>query len=144
MKIKFLKKVFIIFLISLSLTFVCPYGTLVIRAEDEKPTLENYSTENIFSDAINFVHAGNKIEDTINVDALRNTSSFIYKLLLAIGIIVAIIVGIVIGIQFMVASAENKAKVKEAFVAYVVSCFVLFGAYGIWKIIVTVLTKTTE
>lgn len=46
------------------------------------------------------------------------------------------IVGIIIGIQFMVASAEDKAKVKEALVPYVVGCIVIFGAFTIWSIAV--------
>lgn len=45
-------------------------------------------------------------------------------------------VGIVIGIQFMVASAEDKAKVKEALVPYIVGCIVIFGAFTIWSIAV--------
>lgn len=42
------------------------------------------------------------------------------------------IVGTILGIQFMVASAEDKAKVKEAIVPYVVGCIVIFGAFTIW------------
>lgn len=59
-----------------------------------------------------------------------------YKLLMAIGIVIMFAVGIVIGIQFMVASAEDKAKVKEALIPYIVGCIVIFGAFTIWSIAV--------
>lgn len=46
------------------------------------------------------------------------------------------LVGTVIGIQFMVASAEDKAKVKEALIPYVIGCAVIFGAFTIWSMAV--------
>lgn len=120
MKIKFIICILIV---------VCIAFCLSIKAQA-------YSIENIFSDAQNFLKAGNSVDETINQAALKDTSNFIYKLLLAIGVIVAFIVGVVLGIQFMVSSAEDKAKVKEALVAYAISCVVLFGAYGIWSLVV--------
>ena len=47
-------------------------------------------------------------------------------------------VGTIIGIQFMMASAEEKAKVKEALIPYVVGCAVIFGAFTIWSIAVNI------
>lgn len=102
-----------------------------------------YSIGNIFTDAQNFLEAGNDVDNMINTTALKNTSSFIYKLLYSIGIIVAVAIGIILGIQFMVASAEDKAKIKEALIAYVVGCIVLFGAYHIWKFVTELVQETT-
>lgn len=91
---------------------------------------------NIFSDADEFLQKGDPVSNTINENQLKDTSSFIYKLLLAIGIIVMFMVGTILGIKFMVASAEDKAKVKEALVPYIVGCIVIFGAFTIWSIAV--------
>lgn len=55
------------------------------------------------------------------------------------GLAIAIIIGLVLGIQFMMGSVEQKAKVKDSLVPYVVGCIVIFGAFGIWKIVLTVL-----
>ena len=49
---------------------------------------------------------------------------------------VAVVVGMVLGIQFMAASADEKAKVKEALMPFVVGCIIVFGAFTIWKIAV--------
>lgn len=47
-----------------------------------------------------------------------------------------LLVGTIIGIQFMLASAEDKAKVKEALIPYIIGCAVIFGAFTIWSIAV--------
>ena len=44
-----------------------------------------------------------------------------------------------LGIQFMVGSVDQKAKVKDSLIPYIVGCFVIFGAFGIWKIVLTIL-----
>lgn len=36
----------------------------------------------------------------------------------------------------MMASAEDKAKVKESLLPFVVGCVVVFGSFGIWKLLV--------
>ncbi len=39
----------------------------------------------------------------------------------------------------MMEGAEGKAEVQKALVPYVIGCVVIFGAFAIWKIVVTVL-----
>ena len=63
----------------------------------------------------------------------------VYNILLFIGLALAIIVGIILGIQFMAGSVEQKAKVKDSLVPYIVGCIVIFGAFGIWKLVLTLL-----
>ena len=102
----------------------------------------NYSQaseiSDIFSDADDFLDKGDPVGNAINETQLKETSDFMYKLLMAIGIIVLFIVGTVIGIQYMVASAEDKAKVKEALIPYIVGCIVIFGAFTIWSTVVRI------
>lgn len=93
------------------------------------------SISGAFSSADSFLSAGSSTS-VIDEGQLKTTSNFMFKLLTAVGIVVAFIVGIIIGIQFLVASAEDKAKVKEALVPYIVGCIVIFGAFTIWSIAV--------
>ena len=58
----------------------------------------------------------------------------LYSIVFPLGVAVTVIVGVVLGIKFMLASAEDKAKVKESMVPYVVGCIVIYGAFAIWKI----------
>lgn len=63
----------------------------------------------------------------------------VYNILLFIGLTLVIIVGVVLGIQFMTGSVEQKAKVKDSLVPYIAGCIVIFGAFGIWKLVLTIL-----
>ena len=62
-----------------------------------------------------------------------------YNILLTIGIFVAVVVGGIIGIKLMTSSAEGKAEAKALLIPYVVGCVVVFGGFGIWKLVVTLL-----
>lgn len=95
----------------------------------------NKSSASWVDDAKNFLDAGGGTA-TVNDVELKNASDSIYNLLSSIGMIVSVIVGIILGITFMMASAEDKAKVKEALIPYIVGCIVVFGAFGIWKIVI--------
>ena len=66
-------------------------------------------------------------------------SNNVYNILLFIGLAIAIIIGLVLGIQFMVGSVEQKAKVKDSLLPYIIGCIVIFGAFGIWKLVLTIL-----
>lgn len=70
---------------------------------------------------------------------LYMTTRILYNILLAIGIIVAVAVGSVLGIKYMLGSVEEKADYKQSLVAYLISCVVIFGAFGIWRLIINVL-----
>lgn len=132
MRKTFVKKMYIIIIFILLISFVFKSNVYA-----------SYSIKNIFTDAQDFLKSGDEAGNMIDRQALKNTSSFIFKLLYSIGIIVAVAVGIVLGIQFMVASAEDKAKVKEAIIPYVVGCIVLFGAYPIWTYVVNLVKSST-
>ena len=58
----------------------------------------------------------------------------IYNILFPIGVVVTVVVGGMLGIKFMMASVEDKAKVKESMVPYAIGCIVIYGAFGIWKL----------
>lgn len=53
----------------------------------------------------------------------------------------AVIVGIIIGIKYMIGSIDEKAECKQLLLPYFVSCFVVFGAFGIWKLAVNIVSK---
>lgn len=93
----------------------------------------------VVSGAGDFVSEGEKgVGENIDNSKLGDTSSYIYNLLLAIGIIAAVSIGVIIGVKFMLASVEEQAKIKELLVPYVAGCIVMFGAFGIWKLAVNI------
>lgn len=82
---------------------------------------------------------GQNASDIFSTSELQDLSSTIYNILLVVGIVIAVLLGAVLGIKFMMEGAEGKAEVQKALVPYVIGCVVIFGAFAIWKIVVTVL-----
>ena len=96
--------------------------------------------DTVVSSANTFIN--NKEEDsveTIKEEDVKKLSDSIYNILLIVGVIIAVIVGAIIGIKFMTGSIEQKASIKELLIPYIVGCVVVFGAFGIWKIVVLML-----
>ena len=101
------------------------------------------SIGDIFSGADEFIEDGKAdADDKISSTNLQEMSNLLYNVLLIIGIVIATGVGIVIGIQFITGSVEQKAKIKETLIPYIAGCVVVFGAFGIWKLVVTLLEST--
>ncbi len=69
---------------------------------------------------------------------LKTIINNIYNILFPLGVAITVIIGGALGIKFMMASAEDKAKVKESLVPYAVGCIVIYGAFGIWKLAITI------
>lgn len=99
-------------------------------------TSSAYAIDEIFEQGKTFIEDGEKQENPIEDDELKPLSDTIYNILLAIAIVVAVIVAAILGIYYMVSSVEEQAKIKESLTPYVIGCIVVFGGFGIWKIIV--------
>ena len=95
--------------------------------------------EDIMNRAEGFVNNGENGGNVINNDALKEGSNTLYNVLLVIGIAVAFIWGIVLGIQFVTGSLGEKADVKKNLIVYVIGCIIIFGAFGIWRLLLQLL-----
>ena len=80
-------------------------------------------------------------EYAVDDSTLKDTTDQIYNSLLAIGIGLAVILGAILGIQIMWGSIEQQVKAKEMLMPYVAGCSVVFGAFGIWRICVTIFSQ---
>ena len=95
--------------------------------------------QDIMNRAEGFVNNGENGGNVINNDALKEGSNTLYNVLLVIGIAVAFIWGIVLGIQFITGSLGEKADVKKSLIVYIIGCIIIFGAFGIWKLLLQLL-----
>ena len=93
--------------------------------------------EQSMTDADDFVADGSN--DKLDLQDFQTQFGDIYNIILQIGVGLAVIVGIILGVKFILSSVEGKAEVKKMLITYVVSCVVIFGSFGIWKIVVTIL-----
>lgn len=94
------------------------------------------SLDDMVEDADEFVQTG---EIKYNETDLQNFSKTFYNIAVIIGVFGAVITGSILGIRLMFASAYEKADAKKMLIPYVVGCIVLFGGFGIWKIVVSIL-----
>ena len=76
---------------------------------------------------------------TINEKDIKINATNVFNILLAIGTVLTVIIGGILGIKFIFGGIEDKAKIKEALIPFIVGCVAIFGAIAIWKYIVTIL-----
>lgn len=101
------------------------------------PISSAFSLDSVIGTGNQFLEEG-KGNNLIDNVQLKNTAGGLYNMLLGIGIALSVIIGAVLGIKFMLGSVEEQAKIKEALIPYAISCIVVFGAFGIWKIVISI------
>lgn len=126
-----MKKIYIVLIIIMTLLFVSTTQNLVYAS---------HTAGEVITDADSFINKGQSGANSfIGQDKLKALSDTIYNILLVVGIVAAVIVGALLGIKFITEGVEGKAEVQKALIAYVIGCVIIFGAFTIWKIVVTVL-----
>ena len=94
-----------------------------------------FSMDTIFSGANTFIESGNNSDaEGVSEGDLKNLSNSVSNILLTIALVVTFISIAVMGVSFAMQTVEEKAKIKESMIPWVIGIFVSFGAYGIWKI----------
>lgn len=122
------------------------YNTYGARKDKETPDDIMGGAKNFLNEGKDMTHeiidsGGVHTQTNLDTASLKESSQFFFNLLLAFGMVTAVIVGMIIGIKFMTSTIEEKAKIKEVLVPYVVSCVVIFGAFGIWKLAVNIFAE---
>ena len=124
------------------------YDTAADEASDGqvtyyKPTKENktadsgQSLEDMMNDGDSFISSSNNT--VIDQAQLQDGISTLYNIFLEVGVAIAVIIGLIIGIKFMIGSVEEKAEIKKLLWPYLIGCLVVFGAFGIWKIVIEIM-----
>lgn len=120
-KIIFMSLIFFIILI---------IASSIVKADSDL----NIDLGSVITGAQNFASIG---ESKVDNAGLKRTSDLIYNTLFFIALAASVIYAGVLGTKFMIGSLEEKTQVKEALIPFVIGCIVVFGAFAIWKIIVT-------
>ena len=139
------KNVFIkiIFILIIALNVINIQGMSFATGTTSEGQTSSVSIDGFMSSAKEFVDGGKaEGENVIKKQGLQKISNLIYNTLFAIGMIVAVAVGIFLGIKLMMGSIEEKAEYKQLLTPYFIGCIVVFGAFGIWKIIVNLMQNS--
>lgn len=94
------------------------------------------SLDDIMNNGNSFLNAGSESLTMIDQNDLKSLSNFISGVLLTIAIGVTVITGAIMGLNFITQSIEEKAKVKESMVPWIIGIIVSFGAFTIWEVAV--------
>lgn len=108
------------------------------------PNVKATTLDDIFAAGEIFINEGkngSKKDSLVNYEEVRQNISNIGNILTALGVVFAVIIGGILGIQIMWGSIEAQAKAKEMLIPYVIGCIVIFGAFGIWKLAVTIFSQ---
>lgn len=122
------KKIVLAIMIVLLLTNIVTFTSNVYASDT--------SISDIFQGAKDFMSKGGDVTEE-QENKLIATSNLVYNILLVLGIGTAVIISGILGIKFMIGSVEEKAQIKDQLVPFVIGCIVVFGAFGIWKIVVS-------
>lgn len=93
------------------------------------------STSSMFDGADEFLSSAESQADN---KSLQDFSNILSNAFIGIGTAVAVIYATILGIKYMIGSMEEKAEIKESLVPFIIGCIVLFGAFGIWKMVVKI------
>ena len=109
------------------------------------PTIHALSWDEIFTTGDDFVANGKSASQgensVVNTAKVKDTSTDVYNVLVTLGVALAVIIGGILGIQMMGGSIEQQVKAKEMLAPYGIGCVVVFGAFGIWKLAVTIFSQ---
>ena len=94
------------------------------------------SLDDVMNNGNSFLNAGSESSTMIDQNDLKSLSNFISGVLLTIALGVTVITGAIMGLNFITQSIEEKAKVKESMVPWVIGIIVSFGAFTIWEVAV--------
>ena len=94
------------------------------------------SLNDVMNNGNSFLNAGSESATMIDQNDLKSLSNFISGVLLTIAIGVTVITGAIMGLNFITQSIEEKAKVKESMVPWIIGIIVSFGAFTIWEVAV--------
>lgn len=100
------------------------------------PVSNGFTLKDIITQGDEFLDDGKANQTLIDQNELKITVSQVYNILLYIGIALSVIVGAVLGIKFITGSSEEQAKIKETLIPYILGCLVVFGSFGIWRLVI--------
>ena len=99
--------------------------------------------DSVVSGADDFLNNGLSQDNPMdpNGQVTGEASDMLYSILFSIGVGVAFIYGIYLGIKFITGTIDDKVQIKKNIIAYLVGCVIIFGAFGIWKLAINLMSQ---
>ena len=125
-------------LIKIIFILITLYAVISSMSVVKATTLKNMENQ-----AKNFINIGKNQAKQSNIDAAEIAGEFvgIGQILTLVGAGVLVAVTTYMGIKYLTAGPEAQAKLKVQLIGIVVSGVVIFGAYGIWSMVVDIASQ---
>ena len=101
------------------------------------------SSGTILQEGRNFIDNGNS-QTPIKWDEIKKNILPIAHILVAIATIVFMIVGMIMGIKYMISGADERAGIKQKLIWLIIAMVVVYGATGIYNIVVDIMQNITK
>ena len=103
--------------------------------------IESYSSIN--EKAKEFINRGSE-KETISQQKVEQDLKPLAQILMGIAVLVLLSVGAILGVKYMISGADERAKIKEKLIWYIVSAVLIFGAVAIFNIVINILNKVSD
>ena len=117
-------KILIIVIIMLFLIFPIP-----VKASDR-------DLSDVFQVGEDFISEGSETDLNFIDDETVASVNDIGRFLTAVGLTILVCVTLIMGIKYMMATPNDKAKLKKRLIGLLIASFVIFFSYTIWSTIV--------
>ncbi|MBR2705594.1 MAG: hypothetical protein IKG14_00825 [Clostridia bacterium] len=98
------------------------------------------SWSKIQGEAQGFIERGGNGE--IDISKAQADLLPIGNILMGIGIAVLLVVGPIMGVKYMLSGADEKANMKQKLIWFVIAAVLIFGAGGIYNIVVSLINSS--
>ena len=112
-----------------------------VSSRSSSSQIESYSSIN--EKAKNFINRGSESE-TISQQKVEQDLMPLARILMGIAVLVLLSVGAILGVKYMISGADERAKIKEKLIWYIVSAVLIFGAVAIFNIVINILNKVSD
>ena len=101
-------------------------------------TVQALSFGRIKSEGDDFISRGEG-GSVLSISEVQDELFPVGGIMLGIATAVFIVVGLIMGVKYMIAGADEKAKLKEKLIWYVIAVIIAYGAVGLYNLAVTIM-----
>lgn len=151
---KILRTTTILLLVNIFITLYMPYsfglqtqgmdgggGSGSSSSSASSSQMDSYSSIN--EKAKEFINRGSG-KETISQQKVEQDLKPLAQILMGIAVLVLLSVGAILGVKYMISGADDRAKIKEKLIWYIVSAVLIFGAVAIFNIVINILNKVSD
>ena len=121
-----MNKIKVIFIINIILFLIF---SIYVYAEDR-------DLSEVFQVGEDFISEGSETDLNFIDDETVASVNDIGRFLTAVGLTILVCVTLIMGIKYMMATPNDKAKLKKRLIGLLIASFVIFFSYTIWSTIV--------